>query len=514
METLTNCIKCSDSFDLESKSPRILPCNETICLSCIQKSEAILGGFSIECRCQFGQHRLKSLSDTYQSNTITNYLNSDKKDFKETLKNQVDESKFSLEVAKYETNKHYDSVAMSIDLKVELLIKLIHENRQQLYNKVNHLREQTNKQFESIADDFQNNVESIESFFKENSNENVCSSVLQFNKIQRSIDEVKANAWYFTEHKIKPETNLLGNILNKSFDTNFLKVKNLGENLLDSTRHHIVALNNETKEDRFRQYIIPLSRFKLIRVCFTSKRSIFMELFDETGKIIKKIDVVKDASYYPLFSNTSNRFILCFITNSSSPTNFYKETLSTYNLYDENLNLLKSMSDSKMVESIHLSETKFVCTYTHKSSNICAVFDHEMNFIENFGQSKDTSSPFYMEKLKSAENYREKKLNPVIFKFDSHFIYFYTQSELIIMCKQTGNVSQRHKKTNERSTFAMDEEGNLFEVNILFKEVTFKNVEMNISTTSRFDIKVDEVFLVENNYLAFVDSKSHHITFV
>lgn len=512
MESLTNCIKCTSYFDLESRAPRILSCNKTICLKCIQDSEEILGGFSVQCPCKLGQHRLKNLKSAQISNIVTNYLNSENKNLEEVLKEQINVTKFSLEVAKYETNKHYDSVEMSIDLKVELLIKLINENRQQLLNKVNHLREQTNKQFDSITDEFENDVKSIEQSLNQKNEEEV--SVLKFNKIQRSIDEVKESSWYFSESDIKSDTNLLGNVLNKSFDTNFLKVKNLGDHLSDPIKHHTVKIHEGKREDRFRQYIIPLSRFKIIRVCFTSKRSIFMELFDKNGKILKTVKVVANASYYPLFSNTSNRFILCYITNSSSQSSFYKETVSTYNLYDDDLNLLNTKSDCNMVESIFLSESRIVCTYTHKSNDICGVFDHEMNFVENFGQSKEASSAFYMEKSKIPDGFQDKKLNPVIFKYDSKHVHFYTNHEMIMMCKQTGNVIQRDEKINECSKFTVDEEDNLFEVNILFKEITFNNIGMDISTTTRYNINVDEVFLIENNYLAFVDSKNNRITYV
>ena len=71
----------------------------------------------------------------------------------------------------------------------------------------------------------------------------------EFNRIQRTLEKIKANIWHFSENSDTLDARLLGTMLNKSFETNYFKVKNLSRSLKDPTTYHQIFLQNNFKEE-------------------------------------------------------------------------------------------------------------------------------------------------------------------------------------------------------------------------------------------------------------------------
>lgn len=230
------CCICSSDFDLESRQPRILPCGNSICLQCIHSSKQLLTGYRITCKCSVEEHKLKSLADLYPCEMILSLLRlrqvDSENDPGDHLKCQVDASRISLDVAKYEAQRHYDAMEMNIDLRTETLIEFIHEKRDCLRLQVKSFREKTDEEFEELRGQHERGLKCIDLTYKKMvENGKDTSSMREFmvdlNGIQREVEQVKLNMWHFFENSDKLDSCLLGKFLNKSFENVYLKVKNV-----------------------------------------------------------------------------------------------------------------------------------------------------------------------------------------------------------------------------------------------------------------------------------------------
>ncbi len=115
-------------------------------------------------------------------------------------------------------------------------------------------------------------------------------------------------------------------------------------------------------------------------------------------------------------------------------------------LYDENLNLVKTVSKRAIVESLFINETNVICRFSHRSSECCKVFDFKLNHVTSFGQQKNQEEPFYMEKFEvNAKQFGKEKLNPVVFGLSEENLYLYTKKYMAIMCRTTGAIWKQIK---------------------------------------------------------------------
>lgn len=532
MDSFLKCICCKNDFNLEELSPCILPCNHTICTKCIHGAKQLLGGYLIECRCLQRVHKLASINDLYPCEMIINYLKSrqDNVGSIEGLKKQLELSWFSLEVAKYEANKHYDAMEMNIDIRAESLIELIHEKQEQLHRDVKERRRCTEQEFEDIAEKHSEDTKCLEAeidkFLTSSQIDELepSADILQrirdiskeFNRIQRTLEMVKNNIWYFSENGDELDATLLGKLLNKSFEANYFKVKNLDGSLKESASHHRITLQTSFREERLRQYIMPLNRNRIVSVYFTSKRCIYFELFNQKGELINSLQVSENVSYYPILSNTSNKFIICYIAQpkSGSSREPFSESVSHLRLYDENLNCIRATKERHLVESIFMNDRRVVCSFTHKSVDCCKVYDIELNELKSFGQQTNVDDPFYFEKLPANRKDYKARLNPSIFGYTSSNIYLHDRHSMLIMCQKTGRIVHSARQKFEGAKYLLDEQNNVIEANITCKEVDFYNTSVGVSARGTYDIEASDVFLLENYFLAFVDVKKQSVIIV
>jgi hypothetical protein len=194
MDSFLKCSRCANSFDLDEYSPHILPCNYSICIKCIQQSQQLLGGFLIECTCDQKQHKLSSLHELYPCELITSYLKGLQEggSHLDTLKRQLEFAQFSLEVAKYEANRHYDAMEMNIDIRAESLIEIIHEKRGLLHQEVKLQRRNTELEFEAIKEQHAADSQGLKAAFGNVSGVDEALSV-----IEKSSDQICVITFFF-----------------------------------------------------------------------------------------------------------------------------------------------------------------------------------------------------------------------------------------------------------------------------------------------------------------------------
>jgi len=431
----------------------------------------------------------------------------------ENLKEQLNFSRFSLNIAKYEANRHFDAIEMDIDIQAETLIALIHEKRNQMLESIKTLRKKTDSDFDSITDQHFRQYSELEEnlnltisrleancdLIEKDLNQIACN----FNKIQRSIENVRSGTHRFVANPVQFDSTLLGVFLNKKVEQIFSKVQNLKLLLDDETNISCVELHPSSTEQIHRQYIVPLSQERTIGINFTSTRCINLDLFDETGSIIKSVPLASNASYYPIYSSTSDKLVISYL-DERSVTNII--------LFDSNLNQLKASRLQNLIESIYMNNKNIVCTFVHKSSDISIVLNFELNSVGTFGQKLDADKPFFYDIIEDTKDFRSKK-NLTVFGFNESRIYLYNTIEMVLMCSKTGTVLNTVKK-KPSSYFIIDSNENILEVDTISKEILFRSMDMSLNTSSRYQIAASSVFLVEDQFISFVDSKSKKLTYV
>ena len=82
------------------------------------------------------------------------------------------------------------------------------------------------------------------------------------------------------------------------------------------------------------------------------------------------------------------------------------------------------------------------------------------------------------------------------------------------MCKKSGRVLNKLHRNIEKTSFVLDSESNLIEFNLICKSIKLFNFENNTTAVAEYENEASEVFLIEDNYFAFVDMNKKFVTFV
>jgi len=512
------CQSCKCSFDPINRIPRILPCGKQICTLCAEKSIQILGGLLIECECNSHYHNVDKLDDLLISQISLAYLANKQPENKE-LKDQIEKYKFGLESAKFDVCNHYDAMVMDLDIRAEKIIECVHNMRDLLHDEIRLHRKNTDLDIEKFENKYSFEYDRIKSKFQmlnskfEDPNisqevKNLESSkfLLEFNNLQRSVDEIKSKSWYFVENSSIVDKSLLGYNLNNSFDKNYYKIKDLRSLLNDVNKRIQVNLRSGFNQDKLRHYVIPISRNRFINCYYVwSSKSIYLELFDQAGNSIKLVHAAKPAIYFPIYSSNGKYFVLSY-----NASNF--ETLIL--LYDSELNLIKSISETLSIESIFMNDSQIVCSSTF-GSKCFKVFDLELNHKESFGQQTDEQKEFYFEKttLEAAKFGREKSI-PIIFGLNKDIIFFFTKKAITFMCKKTGMILKKAEKSNENSFFLLDFQSNMIEIDTYGNSIKLYNSQVDMNANSTYDVNYDKVCIIEDQYFAFVSADKQNIVIV
>ena len=344
MDQLLKCPICNTSYNKDTHSPRILPCDQQQCSSCIQSCLEPLGGFKINCECKQKVHRVNSIEDVPISQATMFFMN------KSNQKNMLDQ-------IKDEISQHYDDMEMKIDVRAETLIEFIHDFSDSLRAEIKSHRKNTNKELEHFQPKFDSDYEKLEKL----TSKPVASS-LQLKKVfegildlQRSIDTIKTRPWYFVQNSNLVKKSLLGNNFHSGLERNYSKIKNIKSLLSDKTdvtKYHQLNLKSQFDEVRMRHFVSPLNRNRTVNCYFSKNKSIHLELFDGKGQSIKLIEAVTDATYFPLVTNNANYFVLYYTARPKVKQSYLDDSsVGHVSLFDSELNLIKSITSYCIIES-------------------------------------------------------------------------------------------------------------------------------------------------------------------
>ena len=515
MGSILKCFNCNQGFDLNAKSPRILPCNASICSECILQSAQLLSGYSIKCKCDQGLHNLKNLDEIYPCHMVIDYLKRQDvhSSHLEHLRTEMYNSKFSLNMAKYEAGKIYESIGMDIDIKAETLISQIHEQREQMMELLKEFNTKTAAEFDAIEEYHSKKHICLEQNFNDISErlssgqasiDNQLSAFLKTtNEIQRSIENIKQRICTFNQNNDVTGMNLFGQLTENTVIENYKKIKNLS-----SYEHVTTSLQTQCNTAVLRQFTICLNRTRTINANFTSGRSVSIELLNEKGEVLKVHQLKAQVLYYPIMANTSSHFVLCY--PSSSGFNHSTDIV----LFDAELNLISSLKSPASIESIYMDKENIVCTFANRKSRCCHIYNYSFTLTGTFGQQKNRDEPFFFENGPQDTNGLRSMLNPIVFGLTNERIFTCTKTHIVIYCRENGSVIYSTKRKSQKSVFYLDGSLNIIEIDLISKEIFFVSADFNLSTETRYTFDVTEVSLVENNFFAFINSKKRFIVLV
>ncbi|CAF0717126.1 unnamed protein product [Brachionus calyciflorus] len=526
MDSQLNCPGCQNSFDDNEKLPKVLPCSDLACLDCLKsKSTTFINEYLFSCfKCKKEQV-LSNLTDLPNNNFVLYML---KNKSEETHGNVAKKFKFNHRVESYEINKHYDNIINSVDIRTESLISFLCSSRDTFINQINEHRKRSLSEMEEIGNGelSENLTRNLDSFSSDDKS-NLTNLISNFNKLEHLKNEFKRTLWYFDENSTKNDKSILGFVLNKNMNRNYLKIKNLHTTFIknefgllknsNSTIRIDLETPNNYAEMSIRQHILPLSRKKIIKVYFTTKRALIVESFDSNGKYINSVTAFENLSSFPVAYSYGDYFCLSFTAKSKGNSSFFDSNQNYVLLFNSDLKCLRTVKKFASVESLFMNENNIYLFYTHKTSGCCEILDYELDELEAVGQQTEPSREFYMEKTDlpwKEQNTSGLKNNPRIFGFSEEQIYFFNRNQMVIMDRKTGLVSRSVESNGDPAYFILDPQNNIIKVNSLCKRISLFNYEHDISITNRYSDCFDDVFLTVDNYLVFVDKNKEFVNFV
>lgn len=184
----------------------------------------------------------------------------------------------------------------------------------------------------------------------------------------------------------------MGTMIKNSFETNFGKCKNANRLLENSSSHIKICLQSQYTERWIKQYIRPLNRNR-IAIIYFNYDSIFGEMFNQEGKLIKSLTIANKIRDLPKICCTSEKILITF----RHPLYHSNHLLL---LYDSNFNLIK-LCEGSQVDSVFMNQQYIVCSSMYKSGgdNCVLVYDMDFNVIETFGQQKNEEEQLYFSRV-------------------------------------------------------------------------------------------------------------------
>ena len=328
----------------------------------------------------------------------------------------------------------------------------------------------------------------------------------KFNFIQLSIQKTDRKIWKFTGNREIIDSCLAGHMMKKSSEAKYRKIKNLS-----TASKKQIFLQTNCEELSISHFILPLNTSRIISVFFTLTHSIYIELFNHMGQKINST-LVAENTFFPLLSNTSDKFVICF---SEKINGEYFPVKHIMRLCDSELNVLKEINVPHNVESVFMNDESILVSFNFYEKSVedrFHLYDLDLVKKESFGQQTDKNKPFYFKKL-VLDRKRDLKTtaNSYLFGLSSTKIYLHDKNNLLIICRKNGNIINTLKKKSEFKYF-LDELENIIEINIEYKEVCMQNFD--VGSKGKYDIEADDVFLFENYFFAFVNTKEFSIIII
>lgn len=228
----------------------------------------------------------------------------------------------------------------------------------------------------------------------------------------------------------KNDKSMIGFILNKSLDRNYSKIKNLSSLLANQEPKKIYFVSDTNYADMaIRQHVLPMTRNRIVKVYFTTKRCLYLESFDSQGNCLKSMLAFENLSSFPICYGYGDYFCLSFTAKNYNYVSIFDSNQTYLLLFNSDLVCLKKINKFTSIESLYMNEKNIFLFYAHKTTSCCEILDYDLNELESFGQQNDPDKEFYMERTNIAwkeQSASGLKNNPRIFGYTDSSIYFLT----------------------------------------------------------------------------------------
>ena len=259
-------------------------------------------------------------------------------DKKSSIDCEMESYRYGLEVSKLLLEKHYDEMRISIDLRTETLVQLIHENSDILREELENKRKRSIAELHVVAGSYLSDVNALDQDYK-NKSISLDDLVIRCNRLQKTLDSLKASRWNFVENTFIIEKCFLGYHVNTDVDFMFSKLKNLQNIISDDSKRHLIRLFSLLlPRNSIRQYVFVFSRNRFLKTYVLYNNRVYIELFNQKGLSIRTIYASSCQTSNSVFANNDSFFSISYDTTTSG-------VLSSFlAIYDIDLNLVKTVS--------------------------------------------------------------------------------------------------------------------------------------------------------------------------
>ncbi len=335
-------------------------------------------------------------------------------------------------------------------------------------------------------------------------------------KVQSKIYDIKQLLWYFADNQTETKEALLGYLLSEKTEKSFMRIKNLKYLLGEASSALKVNILSEFKLTPLRHEVLPLTKDRIVKIYFTTQRSLHFELFDtSTGKCLKSLNAFENLSSFPISYGYGDHFCVCF-TSKNTEEYYFDMNTNFIRLYDIEFNLIKSLQRFTSIESIYMNDKYVMLYYSHKVDGCCEVYDYQMNEQFTFGQT-NPSAPFFMEKsnltMKQQMNLNFK-LNPRIFGLTDELIYMWNYNKVFTISRKSGDLVKSLNLHGARPYFLLDNQDNIICVNSQAKKITLYNQDLEMIIENIYSDNLDSVHINKQDQMAFVDMEKKSIVYI
>lgn len=414
-----------------------------------------------------------------------------------------------------------------------LKIKLIHNSRESLQDQINMHRDENLLDIEhscvrnrthkvskrKLSSEVINLHDGINNIIKKKAFEpnDIETIKKKSDKIQRSLYDIKKDSWYFAENIMEASDKLLGRLLTNKQDVNFVKIKNLKSLLENEASSVKVNLQTEFKLTILRQEVLPISKNRIIKIYFSTLRTLNFELFDaKTGKCLKSLKAFEHLSSFPVSAGYGELFVCSFAArNTDHP---HSDTNTNYiRLYDMDFNVIKSIQRQTSIESCFMNDKYVIIHYSHLAESCCEVYDFTLTQVSSFGQQSNTTAPFYLEKSNLSMRQQMNlnfRINPKLFGFTEEYIYLWNYHKVFIMCRKSGIIVKSMKLHGSRPYFLLDSQKNIIQINNLAKRISLYSHDFELIIENIYSDNLDNVYLNRNDQMIFVDMEKKMVVYI
>ena len=499
MDILKICTFCQNDFDNCENLPRILPCSNLICSSCVNQNYWRLGQYLIYCGFCGKYHKTNDFENNWpKSQLAINCFDTDTNNCIIKIKETAENYSNFFEIEKYQLINQLEENVSSVDLKAETLINLIQDTRESLISEVKSSFIIRNEEIESLTRDM---IQKFKEVNLHSLNDKHClrDFIKDFNDLQNLTNNLKNNSLSFKPRS--SDKTILGFFYNNNSQAIYKKIEALGGILEENENFILINPNSFLRTSCFKRYYLPINLKRLLCVNFNFNRIINLQMYNSNGELKKSFEFPQSIEYFPLVHSLKNCFIMIY--RISNQVNFCREK-SFIILFDYDLKVLKSIEDFGSIQNVYATDDKILIFQSYRITDVIKVMDYNLDIIKLFGQTRDALQPFYFKVNKIEASFISSYFFfPVIFGYKNDKVYMYDDINVYVMCLSTGIYLETTKKRNQEDMYILDSFNNIIEYNSFTRNVKISNSDNNIEGI--FPKKFDKLYLIEDKYFAFVD---------